>query len=356
MKALVHTAPLRLEYVDRPVPVPGPDDVLIRVSAVAICGSDVHGYTGTTGRRIPPIVMGHEAAGVIEAAGAAVQGWELGTPVTFDSTAYCNECPECRAGRVNLCKNRQILGVSTPAFRRDGAMAEFLAVPHWILHRLPEGLTAEEAALVEPAAVAMHAARITPIEPGATVVVVGAGAIGMLALQAARIRGAGTVVVVDVRGERLEMAEKLGADVTINSATGDAADALSLATGHREAGVVVEAVGIEATVRLATELTAPGGNLTLIGNVQPTITQNLQSIVSKELTIRGSAASAGEYPTCLAFINSGRLQVKPLISRVMALAEGQAAFAALRAGEHGLLKIVLRPDGGAASPPEVTDV
>ena len=356
MKSLVHTSPLRLEYVERPVPVPGPDDVLVRVSAVAICGSDVHGYTGTTGRRIPPIVMGHEAAGVVESAGRSVDGWERGTPVTFDSTVYCNECPECRAGRVNLCKNRQILGVSTPAFRRDGAMAEFVAVPHWILHRLPDGLAPEEAALVEPAAVAMHAARITPIEPGATVVVVGAGAIGLLAMQAAKIRGAGTVAVVDVREERLAMARQLGADLTINSETNNVGEALGRATGSTQATVVLEAVGIEATVLLATELTAPGGDLTLIGNVQPTITQNLQSIVSKELTIRGSAASAGEYPACLAFIHTGRLQVKPLISRVTALADGQAAFDALRAGEPGLLKIVLRPDAKAQSPSEVTDV
>lgn len=356
MKALVHTAPLRLEYVDRPAPVPGPDDVLVRVSAVAICGSDVHGYAGTTGRRIPPIVMGHEAAGVVEATGGAVRGWDRGTTVTFDSTVYCNECPECRAGRVNLCKNRQILGVSTPAFRRDGAMAEFVTVPHWILHRLPDGLAPEEAALVEPAAVAMHAVRITPIEPGAAVIVVGAGAIGLLAMQAARIRGAGTVVVMDVREERLAMARQLGADVTINSETGNPGEVLAGATGSAEASVVMEAVGIEATVRLATELTAPGGNLTLIGNVQPTITQNLQSIVSKELTIRGSAAGAGEYPACLAFMRSGRLQVKPLISCVMALADGQAAFDALSVGEPGLLKIVLRPDPKAPSPSEVTGV
>jgi L-iditol 2-dehydrogenase len=213
----------------------------------------------------------------------------------------------------------------------------------------------EEAALVEPAAVAMHAARITPIEPGATVVVVGAGAIGLLAMQAAKLRGAGRVVVVDVREERLAVARQLGADVVVNSGSGDPREALLAATARPNADMVMEAVGIGQTVQLATDLTAPGGNLTLIGNVQPTIEQNLQAIISKELTIRGSAASAGEYPACLGFLAAGRLQVKPLISRVMPLADGQAAFDALRRGEPGLLKIVLRPEAGAVSP-EVANV
>jgi L-iditol 2-dehydrogenase len=355
VKSLVHTAPLTLEYIDWPDPVLAPDEVLVRVAAVAICGSDVHGYTGTTGRRIPPIIMGHEASGAVEAVGRAVSGWPPGARVTFDSTVYCNDCSECRRGRINLCQKRQILGVSPPAFRRHGAMAEFVAVPHWILHRLPDSLSFEEAALVEPAAVAMHAARITPIEPGATVVVVGAGAIGLLAMQAAKLRGAGRVVVVDVREERLAVARQLGADVVVNSGSGDPREALLAATGRPNADVVMEAVGIGQTVQLATDLTAPGGNLTLIGNVQPTIEQNLQAIISKELTIRGSAASAGEYPACLGFLAAGRLQVKPLISRVMPLADGQAAFDALCRGEPGLLKIVLRPEAGAVSP-EVANV
>ena len=355
MKALVHTAPLKLEYVDWPDPIPAPDEVLVRVAAVAICGSDVHGFTGTTGRRIPPIIMGHEASGVVEAVGLQVTGWPRGTRVTFDSTVYCNECSECRRGRINLCEKRQILGVSPPAFRRHGAMAEFVAVPHWILHRLPDGLSFEEAALVEPAAVAMHAARITPIEPGGAVVVIGAGAIGLLAMQAAKLRGAGKVVVVDVREERLVLATQLGADAVVNSQSGDPRDALETATGRPSVNVVFEAVGIQQTVQMATDLTAPGGNLTLIGNVQPSIEQNLQAIVSKELTIRGSAASAGEYPACLAFLAAGRFQVGPLISRVMPLADGQTAFDALRRGEPGLLKIVLRPEPGATSP-EVANV
>lgn len=344
MRALVHTAPLRFELSDVPKPVPGEAEVLVRVKAVGICGSDVHGYTGKTGRRIPPIIMGHEAAGVIEAAGSQVQDFRVGDRVTFDSTVYCNQCPACRAGRVNLCQHREILGVSTPAFRRHGAMAEYVTVPHWILYRLPDAVSFEEAALIEPAGVGMHAARITPIDVNDVAVVIGAGQIGLFAMQGARIRGASTLVVMDVREERLAFAKQLGADVVINSAQADPAEALRAATGRPEADVVLEAVGMEQTVQLALNLTKLGGNLTLIGNVSPTIQVNLQQIVSKEVAIRGSAAIAGEYAACLTYIAQGRLQAKPMISRVLPLAEGQAAFDALHHQEPGLMKIVLHPE------------
>lgn len=344
MKALVHTAPLRFEYTDVPKPAPGEDEVLVRVKAVGICGSDVHGYTGKTGRRIPPLIMGHEAAGVVEAAGARARHFAPGERVTFDSTVYCNQCPACREGRVNLCQSRKILGVATPAFRCQGAMAEYVLVPHWIMHRLPDAVSFEEAALIEPAAVGLHAARITEIDVNDVVVVIGAGQIGLFAMQGARILGAAKLVVLDVREERLAFAKQLGADVVINSAQGDPAEALKKAVGRAEADIVLEAVGMEATVQMAMNLVKLGGQVTLIGNVSPTIQVNLQQIVSKEVVIRGSAAIAGEYPACLNYIAQGRLQAKPMISKIVPLSQGQAAFDALHHQEPGLMKIVLRPE------------
>jgi L-iditol 2-dehydrogenase len=343
MKALVHTAPLSFELRNVPTPQPGEDEVLIRVNAVGICGSDVHGYTGTTGRRIPPIIMGHEASGVVDAVGRRVTNVGAGDRVTFDSTVYCNQCPACRLGHVNLCQSRKIIGVSTPTFRAEGAMAEYVAVPSWIIHKLPAGVSFEEAAMIEPAGVGMHAARITPIDVNDVVVVIGAGQIGLLTMQGARIKGAGMLVVMDVKEDRLAFAKTMGADVTINSAAGDPAEALQKAIGRPDADVVFEAVGLEATVALGIRLAKLGGNLTLIGNVTPKIQVNLQEIISRELTIRGSAAIAGEYPACLNYIAQGRLQVKPLISRIVPLSEGQASFDALHHGEAGLMKILLRP-------------
>lgn len=345
MKALVCTGPLQLEYTDRPDPEPGAGDVLVRVKAVAICGSDVHGYTGSTGRRIAPVIMGHEASGVVEAVGPGAEAWATGTRVTFDSIVWCGECRPCRSGHTNLCEVRQTFGVSTPAFRRDGAMAEYVVVPQRILHRLPDSVSFDAGAMVEPAAVAMHAARISRIEPGDIVVVVGAGLIGNLAMQAARTLGAALVAIADIQPERLELARRVGADLVIDSSAGDPATALERATERRTADVVLEAVGIQATIDLATDLARPGGSLTLVGNVQPRIEQNLQGIVSGELTIRGSSASAGEYPDCIERIADGRLRVAELVGRVEPLADGAAAFETLHWGEAGLMRIVLHPPG-----------
>ncbi len=343
MKALVHTAPMQFEFRDVPQPQFGEDEVLVRVRACGICGSDVHGYTGTTGRRIPPIIMGHEASGIVEAVGRNARNVAEGERITFDSTVYCNQCPACREGRMNLCQSRKVLGVSTPTFHRDGAMAEYVVVPWWIIHRLPEAVSFEEAACIEPASVSLHAARITPIDVNDVVAVVGAGQIGLFAMQAARVKGAGRIVALDVREERLALARELGADVTIHSGSGDVGAEMRRLMGRPDADAVLEAVGTEATVRLAMDLTKLGGNLTLIGNVTPRIQVNLQDIVSRELTIRGSCAIAGEYRACLDLMAAGRIQAKPLISRIVPLSDGQAAFDALHHAEPGLMKIVLRP-------------
>ena len=343
MKALIHTAPLKLEYRDVPDPLFGDDEVLVRVKAVAICGSDVHGYTGSTGRRIPPIIMGHEAGGIVEAIGRNVQNVAEGDRITFDSTVFCNQCPACRQGRVNLCANRKVLGVSTPAFHRDGAMAEYVVVPWWIIYRLPDAVSFEEAALIEPASVGLHAARITPVDVNDVVAVVGAGQIGLFAMQGARVKGAGKIVVLDVKEERLALARKLGADLTINPTSTDVTAEMQRVIGRPEADAVLEAVGTETTVTLALSLTKQGGDATLIGNVTPRIQVSLQDIVLRELTVRGSCAVAGEYRAALDLIASGRIQAKPMISRVMPLSKGQEAFDALHRGEPGLMKIVLQP-------------
>ncbi len=343
MRALVHIAPLQFELRDVPNPQPNDEEVLVRVRACGICGSDVHGYTGKTGRRIPPIIMGHEASGMVEAVGKNTRNVAVGDRITFDSTVYCNQCPACREGRVNLCQHRKVLGVSTPTFRRDGAMAEYLVVPWWVTYRLPEAVSFEEAALIEPASVSLHAARITPIDVNDVVVVVGAGQIGLFAIQAARVKGAGTIIALDMKEERLALARQLGAEVTINPGTADVAAEMRRAVARPDADAVLEAVGTEASVSLAIQLTKLGGHVTLIGNVTPRIQVNLQDIVSRELTLRGSCAIAGEYRACLDLMAAGRIQAKPLISKIVPLSDGQAAFDALHHGDVGLMKIVLKP-------------
>ncbi len=242
MKALVYTKPYCFEYSDFPDPVVGDDDVLIRVRVCGICGSDVHGFTGKTGRRIPPLIMGHEAAGIVEDMGKDVNGFQRGDRVCFDSTVYCNKCQACRDGRFNYCDKRQVLGVSIPAFKRHGAFAEYLAVPSWIVSKIPDHMSFVQAAFLESASIGTHAANRAPISADDTVVVIGAGTIGLFILQAARLRGAAKVIAVDIDEFRLDLAKKLGAGKLINPLKSDLREAILKETGNKGANVTLEAV------------------------------------------------------------------------------------------------------------------
>ena len=177
MKALVLKEYRRFAVEDMAIPALEPENVLVRVRACGICGSDVHGMDGSSGRRIPPIVMGHEAAGEIAEIGSGVSDWQTGDRVTFDSTVYCGECWFCKRGKVNLCDNRRVLGVSCADYRRHGAFAEYVSVPQRILYRLPDNLAFEQAAMVEAVSVAVHAVKRTPLADDAVaLIVVGTGA------------------------------------------------------------------------------------------------------------------------------------------------------------------------------------
>lgn len=350
MKALLLSEYSRLEVVDVPMPRPGPDEVLVRVEACGICGSDVHGFDGSTGRRIPPIVMGHEAAGTVATSGGSDSGFKQGDRITFDSTVYCGECTYCQRGDVNLCDRRQVLGVSTPEYRRQGAFADFVVVPTRIVHRLPSELSFAHAAMVEPLAVAVHAVKISEIPENATALVVGAGMIGLLVLQAlretARARGSSAnVFVVDIDDTRLELARQLGASATINGKTADVVTEVMRLTEGAGVDVALEAVGSTVTIKGAIESTRKGGTVTLIGNVSPTVEIPLQTVVSRQLRLQGSAASSGEYPDCIDMLARGAVDVTPLISMVAPLHDGPEWFERLHAREANLMKVILTPNG-----------
>jgi threonine dehydrogenase-like Zn-dependent dehydrogenase len=318
-------------------------DVLVRVKAVGICGSDVHGMDGSTGRRRPPIIMGHEASGVIEAVGAAVRDFHPGQRVTFDSTMWCGECYYCRSGRVNLCDHRRVLGVSCEEYRQDGAFAEFVVVPDRILFQIPDALDFVGAALTEPVAVAAHAANLTPIERNETLVVVGAGLIGLLLLQVLRSGHSGRIIAVDLDASRLELARKLGADEALLATDPDLEARILDLTSGRGADRAFEAVGATAPIKTALSLVRKGGSLTLIGNLSPKIELPLQTVVTRELTLYGSCAIAGEYPLALDLMARRKLDYAAVVSAVRPLSEGASWFDRLYNREPGLLKVVLEP-------------
>lgn len=254
VKALVFVGPGVMTVTERPDRRPDRGEVLIAVRASGICGSDIHGYLGLTGRRQPGTVMGHEAAGEVVEIGPEVGGARVGDRVVLPSILPCGRCEPCREGRSNVCEHRRGLGMQF-----DGAYAERMVVPDALAVRLPDSLGYVEAAVVEPLAVALHALAITPLEPGDDVVIVGAGPIGLLTLLAVRLRGAGSVAITDRSPHRLELARALGADLAIDVGATDPVEAIRRATNGRGADVVLEAAGISATVAQSLVVARTGG-------------------------------------------------------------------------------------------------
>jgi len=343
MNALLLKEYMNLELVQMATPEIGPHDVLVRVRACGICGSDVHGLDGKTGRRIPPLVMGHEAAGEVVEAGGEVHDLRPGDRVTFDSTVYCGQCFHCTRGEVNLCDNREVLGVSPGPYRRHGAFAEYVSVPRRIMYRLPDNLSYEQAALIEAVSVAVHAVGITPVRLGDSAVVVGSGMIGLLAVQAVRLAGCTRVIAVDTDDSRLVLAHQMGATATVNPKSGDAAARIREMTEGRGADVALECVGATDPIRTAIAGVRKGGAVTLVGNVAPDIDLPLQSVVTRQIRLQGSCASNGEYPACIALLSVGAIQVGPLISAVAPLEEGPSWFDRLYRHEPNLMKVILTP-------------
>jgi L-iditol 2-dehydrogenase len=342
MQALLLSEYKKLELVEAPEPAIAPDEVLLQVAACGICGSDVHGFDGSSGRRIPPIIMGHEAAGTIAAVGSAVTDWQVGDAVTFDSTLYCGVCAYCARGDVNLCDNRQVFGVSCGDYRRHGAFAEYLAVPTRVLYRLPGELPFAHAAMIEAVSVALHGVRVSGFAAGETALVIGAGMIGTLIVQSLRVAGASQIFAADPDTSRLTMAASSGAHTLINTGEQDAAQAV-LAVLKGGVDHVFEAVGIGATVATAVAAVRKGGTVTLVGNIAANVELPLQAVVTRQIRLQGSASSAGEYPRAIELLASKQIDVSGLISAVEPLADGAKSFERLYAREPNLMKIVLTP-------------
>jgi L-iditol 2-dehydrogenase len=343
MKALLLSKYNHLEITDLAVPIPGPGEILVNVAACGICGSDVHGYDGSSGRRIPPIVMGHEAAGRVARVGPQVTKWAEGDRVTFDSTIFCGSCPYCARGEVNLCDRRQVLGVSCSDYRCAGAFAEYVIVPERIVYRLPDALSFAEAAMLEAVAVAVHAVSLSRVSRGDQALVLGAGMIGLLSLQALRAAGCSSVYVADVDASRLKLAKEVGATATFLGSGEDLISEILRLTNGACVDVAVEAVGIDATVRSAVQSVRKGGTVTLVGNITPEVTLPLQKVVTRQIRLQGSCASAGEYPQAIELLTSGAIKVKPLITAVAPLKDGPQWFERLHSREPNLMKVVLTP-------------
>lgn len=332
MKALVFTAPHTFEYRDVPRPEPAPDEVLVEVKACAICGSDVHGSSGENGRRIPPLVMGHEASGTIAQLGEAVQGWAVGDRVTFDSTEYCGHCWFCTHGMHNLCAQRRIVGVACTEYRKNGAMAQYIAVKARTLYALPPTVSFEQGCLVEPFAVGMHAVLRSGLAAGQTAAVIGDGTIGLMTLIAAKSQGA-QVCISGHHARPMQLAAQLGA-----------LDCAQLPQLTAERGARCGVRCRRFPKLLYTGHGAGAQGRTHHGHWQPrrTIDFPLQRCITEQIDVQFSYSSAGEYPVCLQAIAEGRAGLTGLWQS-FPLAEGAQVFDRLVHRDESLTKAVLIP-------------
>lgn len=343
MKALVLEKYNTLVYKDVPDPVVHDNEVLVKVMACGICGSDVHGLDGSTGRRIPPMIMGHEASGIIIKTGVNVINWKSGDRITFDSTVYPLNDWFTLEGRYNLSDNREVLGVSPGTYKRDGAFAEYITIPQHILYKIPDNVSFEQAAMVEAVAVALHSINIAGIKTGDKCVVIGAGIIGVFIIKLLKLSGASLIIAIDINSKRLEEAKTAGADFTFLSTIENIENEIFALTGNRGADVSFEAVGKSESVNIAIDVLRKGGKAVLVGNLSPKVDFPLQKVVTRELSVLGSCAIRGEYEVVLNLLEIGMISVDDQISKVAPLSEGAIWFDKLYSRKEDLNKVILVP-------------
>ncbi len=337
MKALVFRGNDDLRYEDWPIPRVGPDDALVRVGAVGICGSDVHGYLGKTGRRTAPMIMGHEFAGTVERVGSRVSGLRPGRRVAVFPYASCGTCRSCREGATAACPGKRMFGV----FDVNGGMSEYVAVPARQLIPLPRGADAVHAALAEPLSVALHGLEKADLKPNTRLAIVGAGAIGLMALVLARRCNVQSVTLLDLAPERLQLAKRIGAERVIRCARGPVPSA--------SFDVVIEAVGVAATLNQAVRLAMRGGQVIVLGMSERKIPLDMFDIVAREIRLEGSFNyTVKEFKRIVSLLPSLRPHLDHVVSHLVPLADGVDMFRRLARGESGMCKVILRggPESG----------
>lgn len=334
--------PLSVEMRDVPVPTIGEEDVLLAVQAVGVCGSDLHQYHGKQSWKVNyPVVLGHEFAGIVAETGSRVQGFREGDRVVSETAAVLDvRSPFFRAGEYNLDPNRLGFGYGV-----SGAMTRFVRVPERCLHRLPDSLPFEKAALTEPCCVAYNAACVNSrIRPGDSVVVIGPGPIGLLCALMAKLSGADPLIVVGVPADaqRLASARQVGATQTLGAAGEDVAACIKEIGDGYGVDVVLDAAGVSATLQLALEIVRPGGQVTKVGWGPQPYGASLDPLVQKGVTLQGSYSHNWPmWEKVIAMLASGQIDLGPVLNRVSPLDDWRASFEAMGRGE--IVKAVLRP-------------
>lgn len=333
MRAAVLTEPGRIELRQVPVPSCGPGDVLVAVRRAGICGTDIHMFNGHFARDSLPIIPGHEFSGVIAATGSAATRHAVGTPVVADINVGCGNCYFCRKNEVLLCSDIKQIGI-----HRDGGFAEYVLVPEAHIIPIPDDMPMDVAAVVEPLSCIVRSFQRNRVHAGQSVVVLGAGPIGNLHVQMARLVGAAPIVAVDLNANRLKAAAAAGADFTV----ADPAEVEPLVrrlTDGRGADVVIESVGLPALYEQAFRLVRPGGQVAAFGVAAPEARASYAplDLVMREMSLKGTVASSGDdFHDALTLLRYGRMKTDEFTRVVRPLGELQAAIESFRSDQNTL--------------------
>lgn len=334
--------PGKMEILEAPMPAPGKNEVLLKVEYVGICGSDVHGFEH--GPFIPPqdpsqkIGLGHECAGTVTAVGENVTKFKAGDRVTIEPGVPCGKCRYCKAGKYNICPDVDFMATQ-PNYR--GALTNYLVHPEDMTYHLPENIDTMEGALIEPAAVGMHAAAEAGIKPGDKIVILGSGCIGLMTLQACRSMGASEIVVVDVIEKRLDMAEKLGAMAVVNAKKEDSELRVKEILGPWGADVVFETAGSSKTASQAVNMVMRGGKIMIVGTISGDTPINFLKI-NREVKIQTVFRYANNYPMTIDAVVSGKIDVKSMVTDIYNYEEVQRAFEESLARKAEIVKGVIK--------------
>ena len=341
MKAAVFTGNHAFQIQDMPVPEPGPEDVLVKVAACGVCGTDVHIYHGDKASAPvhPPVVLGHEFAGIVQKTGPDVKQLRPGDHVTVDPNIYCGRCAYCRAGKKQLCTDLFAIGVN-----RNGGFAEYCLVPESQCYLLNPETDLRFGAMTEPLACCIHGMDRVPVRSGDTVCIVGGGAIGLIMLQLAKLKGAAVTLVSEPVESRRAAALQLGADCTVDPLHQDLREEIRRLTGADGADAVIECAGNPAAVRQSVAAARPGATVLLFSVPAPASTYelNLEDIYQKELTITGSKINPDTHARAAALINQGILRLDPIITHQYPVSQIQEAIQMQMSNES--LKVIVVPE------------
>ena len=336
MKAAVFQGAGRIDVVDVPIPEVGPREVLVKVHYCGICGSDLEAYH--TGMYEPGMIIGHEFAGEVAGVGERAGTWAKGDRVTANDAIPCGHCPGCRRNRPVLCSE-----LSMPGITRDGGMAEYVAVPGGALHRLPEGVSIRKGALAEPLAVALHGVERSALTPGDPVLIMGAGTIGLLVLQCARIAGAGRIYVSEVNPACALLAERLGASAVFSPHEHNLAVELFSRTGEEGPAVIYVCTGAVSALEEAVTLVAKGGQILVLGLAVEPFPADFMTVVLHELDIRGSYLGYDRLEFALELVAQGKVDVESLVTHEIQLEDVvDKGFEVLNDPQSPAVKILIK--------------